>query len=152
MVFDNLKNCENYYGINKNMGKAFDFIKKAVAENLPAEKYEIDGKELYAIVQEYTTKSIETAKFEGHQNYIDIQFIMSGNEIIKVKDIDAMTSKVPYNPEKDLEFYEDTDDCTVGAITAGEYGIFMPQDIHMPGLSPKSGATEVKKIVVKIRV
>ncbi len=152
MVFDNLKNCENYYGINKNMEKAFDFIKKAVNENMANGKYEIDGKELYANIQEYTTKAIQDAKFEGHQNYIDIQFIASGYENIRVADIDSMTSKIPYDAERDVEFYEDKDDCTVGVLNAGEYGIFMPQDIHMPGLNPKSGAKDIKKIVVKIRV
>ena len=28
MIFDNIKNCEMYYGLNKGFKAAFDFIKK----------------------------------------------------------------------------------------------------------------------------
>ena len=71
MVFDSIKNCELYYGVHKNFEKAFDFIKKATAENLPVGKYELDGKDLYASVQEYTSKTEQESKFEGHRNYIE---------------------------------------------------------------------------------
>ena len=30
MIFDNIRNCELYYSVNKGFEKAFDFIKKAV--------------------------------------------------------------------------------------------------------------------------
>ena len=52
MIFDNIRNCKMYYGVNERFEKAFDFIKKAVEENLEVGKYEIDGKEVYALVQE----------------------------------------------------------------------------------------------------
>ena len=87
MIFDHVKNCEQYYSLHKNFEKAFDFIKRAVAENLPVGKYEIDGKDLYASVQEYQAKAPEDGKFEGHRNYIDIQYIVSGIETIEVVDI-----------------------------------------------------------------
>lgn len=45
MVFDNLSNCELYYGMHPRFQEAFDFIKKAIAENLEPGKYEIDGKQ-----------------------------------------------------------------------------------------------------------
>ena len=58
MIYDNMKNCENYYGVHKYFKEAFDFITKAVWENLPEGKYEIEGKDLYASIQEYNAKRI----------------------------------------------------------------------------------------------
>lgn len=152
MIFDTLKNCESYYGINKNMEKAFDFIKKAVSENFPAGKYEIDGDNVYASVQEYVTADEKEKKFEGHRKYLDIQYIVSGVENMRVSDISKMKSMIAYSDEKDVEFYENTDSFINADVGDGEYAIFLPQDIHKPGLNSKSGANSIKKVLVKIRL
>ncbi len=151
MIADTLNNCKMYYGINDKFEAAFDFLKKAVAENLPTGKYEIDGSELYASVQEYTTKSAEEGKSEGHRNYIDIQYIVSGIEAVEVVDISKAKLMTEYSIENDIEFYEKSDKAGKIVIEAGEYGIFYPNDIHKPGLSFKE-ATAVKKIVVKVKI
>ena len=52
MIYDNMKNSALYCGANKYFKEGFDFIAKAVSENLPAGKYEINGKELYASIQD----------------------------------------------------------------------------------------------------
>ena len=76
MIFDNIKNCKMYYGVNPKFKKAFEFIQKAFDENFDVGKYEIDGNEIYGFVQVYNSKLIENSGFEGHENYIDIQCIM----------------------------------------------------------------------------
>ncbi len=152
MVFDNLKNCELYFGMHPRFCEAFEFIKKAIAENLEAGKYEIDGKELWASVQEYTSKLENEAKAEAHKNYIDIQFIVSGVEVIEGFDISRATPKSEYNDIKDVMFYEDYTDAARGILTANEYGIFFPHDVHKPGMCLKGKQDIVKKIVVKVKV
>lgn len=152
MVFDNLKNCELYYGLHPRFKEAFDFVKKAIAENIPAGKYDIDGKELWASVQEYTSKLETEAKAEAHKNYIDIQFIVSGVEVIEGFDINKATPKSEYNDIKDVMFYEDYADVTKGVLNANEYGIFFPHDIHKPGMCLNGKQDTVKKIVVKVKV
>ena len=152
MVFDNLKNCELYYGLHPRFKDAFDFIKKAIDENTPAGKYEIDGKELWASVQEYTSKLESEAKAEAHKNYIDIQFIVSGVEVIDAFDIDKATVKCEYNDVKDVTFYEDCTNVTRGVLSEGEYGIFFLNDVHKPGMCLNSNQAAVKKIVVKVKV
>ncbi len=152
MVIDNLNNCKLYFSMHKNFEKAFDFIKKAIQENLPVGKYEIDGKELYASVQEYNSKLRADAKAEGHNNYIDIQFVVSGTEAADVFDISKATPKSEYNSDKDVMFYEDFDGANYCKIGANEYGIFFPHDIHKPGMSINESPAAVKKIVVKVKI
>ena len=152
MVFDNLKNCELYYGMHPRFKEAFDFIKKAIAENLDAGKYEIDGKELWASVQEYTSKLYEDAKAEAHKNYIDIQFIVSGIEKMANTEIANIEPNTEYNSEKDVMFYADKEDVSTLVAKSGDFAIFFPNDIHKPGMTFGDTPSEVKKIVVKVRV
>lgn len=152
MVFDNLKNCELYFGMHPRFREAFDFINKAIAENLDAGKYEIDGKELWASVQEYTSKLESEAKAEAHKNYIDIQFIVSGTEVIEGFDISKATPKSEYNDVKDVMFYEDYANADKGILSDNEYGIFFPHDVHKPGMCLNGNQATVKKIVVKVKI
>lgn len=152
MIFDNIKNCEMYYGLNKGFKAAFDFIKKATEEDLPVGKYEINGTEVYGLVQEYTAKAPQDCKIEAHKNYIDIQYVVSGVEVITAFDIAKATPTSDYNPEKDIQFYEYNEksaDCTV---ESGEYLILFPNDVHRPGMAVEGNAVPVKKIVVKVKL
>ena len=151
MVFDSVKNCSLYYGLHKNFKKAFDFIVKAVKENFPTGKYEIDGANLYASIQEYLSFDFETAQSEGHRNYIDIQFIVKGTERILVEDINFAKIKTDYDPVKDIEFYFDAQDANTVILTDGDFVVLFPHDIHKPSLTYKT-KEKVKKIVVKVKV
>ena len=152
MVKDNLSNCSLYFGLHKNFEKAFEFIKKVEKENLPVGKYEIEGKDLYASVQEYTSKLETEAKNEGHRNYIDIQYVVSGEEVIDVCDITLSDIKTEYNPEKDVEFYFDANKPTSCILNKGEYAILFAHDIHKPGMALNGKQVAVKKVVVKVKI
>lgn len=148
MIADNLKNCGKYISTHKGFDKAFAFLEKAVSENLPVGRYEIDGNRVFAFIQEYESKL--DSSFEAHKNYIDIQFIISGTEVMKVADISQMTVSVPY--VEDVMFFDDKEKASVLVLGAGEYGIFFPWDTHKPGLCLDGKPGEVKKAVVKVRV
>ena len=150
MVFDNIRNCKMYYGVNERFEKAFDFIKKAVEENLEVGKYEIDGKEVYALVQEYDSKTEDKSKFEGHENYIDIQYVISGCEMLGSADVNYTVATTEYNPEKDITFYENYYKATYCIAQEGDFCIFFPHDIHRPGMAYQDVPTPVRKIVVKV--
>ena len=151
MIYDNMKNCELYYGAHKYFKEAFEFITKAVSEDLPVGKYEINGKELYASVQEYNAKNPEDARSEGHREYIDIQYMISGVEAMEVFDISKGVLKSEYNDVKDVEFYENCPAPATVVVGAGEYAVFFPHDIHRPAMAYNGENTLVKKIVVKVK-
>lgn len=150
MIVDNIKNCEKYIGVNTKFEKAFNFIKKAVNENFEIGKYEIDG-DVYAFVQEYMPKPEEECNFEGHRKYIDIQYIISGVEVIDVADISKFSPETEYDDEKDVQFFKTYENASKTVIESGEYGIFFPYDIHRPGMSVKNDIM-IRKIVVKVKV
>ena len=152
MIFDNIKNCKMYYGVNPKFEKAFEFIKKVIEENTEAGKYEIDGKDIYASVQSYESKLAENSKFEGHENYIDIQYIVEGCEMMSDVDITRAVAKTEYNAEKDVTFYENSDVASYCVAQSGDFCIFCPHDIHRPGMAYENVPTQIKKVVVKVHI
>ncbi len=152
MIFDSAKNLDFYksLGVDGRYEKAVDFLKNTDLESLAPGKYEIDGKNVFANVTEYTTIPWEEAKYEAHHNYTDIQYMISGSETMTYARIDELTEKVPYNEEKDVVFYDNENPGLKVVVKAGEYMIFNPWDGH----KPKAAAGEpamIKKVIVKIK-
>jgi len=80
MIIDTLKNAYKYYGLNPRLEKAFAFLKNEDLESLEAGEYEIDGKDIVVLVQEYTTSP--NPPWEAHKYHIDVQYLVSGVEKI----------------------------------------------------------------------
>lgn len=150
MIFDNIKNRAIYEKMNDRFTTAFDFIEKVTKEGAELGRYELLGKDVYAMVQEYVPNA-DSGIFEAHKNYIDIQYILSGKEYMEcAKEEDCEISK-PYDPEKDIALYtcEGYRQCV--ECTEGDFAIFYPHDVHKPGVKLFESRL-VKKIVVKVRV
>ena len=147
MIIDNVAERAKYYSVNPRFESAFAFIEKAVKENLPAGKYIIEDNALFASVQEYETKDEEKCRFEAHRKYIDIQYIVIGEEIMESMKITGATPSTEYRD--DVQFFEKSQVLASGVVSQGEYAIFFPSDVHRSGIFAKSPAT-VKKIVVKV--
>ncbi|WP_394522264.1 YhcH/YjgK/YiaL family protein [Lacrimispora sp. JR3] len=152
MIFDSAKNLDFYrnLGVEGRYAKAIDFLKNTDLEKLAPGKYEIDGKNVFANVQEYTTIPWEEAKFETHRDYTDIQYMIRGTETMTYAPIDELRVSVPYNEEKDVVFYDNENPGLKVVVKAGEYMIFHPWDGH----KPKAAAGEpapIKKVIVKIK-
>ena len=152
MIIDALQNCSHYLAVHPRFEAAFAFLKKAVDENLPIGRYELDGVDLYAMVQEYDTAVDSQARFEGHRRYIDIQFLISGSEAVELVEIDSAKADCPYDEAKDICFFGSAAAPTRAILHAGEYGVFFPHDLHKPGLATSDAAKPVKKVVVKVKI
>lgn len=146
MVVDKIENYGRYVNISERLAKAFKYITTTNFTTIAPGKYEVDGESIFAIVQEYETKAAVDCFLEGHFKYIDIQYIVSGEEIISVV---PLTDQMPVtiNKESDYAFYE----CTTSPIliSAGMFTIFFQDDLHKPCM--KSGSvSKVKKVVMKV--
>lgn len=137
MIFDEKKNLDFYrnLGIEGRYAKAVDFLQNTDLEALEPGKYEIDGKNVYANVTAYTTIPWEEAKYEAHEHYTDIQYVIEGSEIMSYAPVHEMTVKVPYNPDKDVVFFENTTPGLRVVTGAGQYLILthgMPISQRLP--------------------
>lgn len=147
MIFDTLENAEIYACCHVGFALGFDFIRRAEKEQLPAGRYELDGDRVYAMVQEYETHE-NNGRFEAHRNYIDIQYIASGREIMEYADLKKCTETVPYT--EDIAFYTAKEQVRM-KFDPDTFAIFFPNDAHDPGIA-YGIPSWVRKIVIKVRV
>ncbi len=148
MIIDRVE-YYNYYPYGSVWNTAFCFL-DSITSGAEEKKYEIQGDDIYAIISSYNT--MEPHKFEAHREYVDIQCLLEGQEIIESTALNGLTVDIPYDPGKDVEFYVKRDSRkTVSHLIPGLFIAFFPHDSHMPGVSVGGSPEFVKKVVVKIR-
>jgi biofilm protein TabA len=132
--------------------KGLRFLKETDFSKLPTGRNEIDGDKMFALVQEYQPDTKENRKAETHVKYIDIQYIVSGEEIMGYANLTA-AAEVAENrlADKDAIFYKNLQDETDVKFLPGMYAVFFPSDIHRPGCVSKPGVA-VRKVVLKIKL
>jgi YhcH/YjgK/YiaL family protein len=147
MITDILQNSHLYEKMNARIAKGFDFLKKSDLNNLAPGKYEIDGDDVFASINEYETKDFNDGKYEAHKKYIDIQYIVKGEERLYYAPISKTSQLTSYNIEKDIEFLNASGNFVVASV--GTFVVFFPTDAHMPNISSNTKGV-VKKVVVKV--
>lgn len=114
-------------------------------------RLDIDGDSAFALVSRYTTKPESGSLPEAHKRYADIQFLLSGRELIIWWPLKGLTESVPYDEKRDIAFYtQPTEPGTRVALAKGVFAAFMPQDAHMPQIACAEGAESVIKVVIKV--
>lgn len=127
---------------------AFEFMREGDL-SLPVGDHPLDGQNAFVRVVEYDSKNPEDVFFEAHRNYADIQFVVTGEELIGVSDLKEATVKDVYNEENDIEFYNSPDGRNLHA-KPGTFFIFFPGEGHRPAI--RSGeSVPVRKMVIKVR-
>lgn len=148
MIIDKIKNYSLYANLTERLAKGFEFIKNTDLVQIEPGTYEIDNKEVFAIVQEYNTKEIKDCVLEGHTKYIDIQYVIEGAELMGVttkKNQKVVTSDL----DKDYTFYEG--ETAYIKLEAGMFTVFFPDDLHRPCVLDGQ-SSRVKKVVVKVQI
>lgn len=113
------------------------------------EKNEVFGQDIYALHQVSKTKPVKEARFEAHREYIDLQYIWEGQELITITDRGNLTVLIPYNKQKDIQFFGYFP-ATSLIMKPGMLAVFYPYDVHAPGINFKRRQL-IRKTVVKVR-
>ena len=149
-VKDSLANVGQYADYGAHFAKAVAFLQRKDLMKLPNGRYELDGDDAYAMVQEATLKPWGSGRPEVHREYFDIQLPLSGEETIGVGRFDPKTPG-DFDEEKDFGLY---DDAPVEPLTLcpGEFAILHPETCaHAPCCSEDAPGMTLRKIVIKIR-
>lgn len=137
------------YAANKDYwDKAFAFMKDMKLKELAPGKYVIDGDNVYATVTEGPDKAFDQTAWESHRKYIDLQYIITGEEKMGRESLEKATVTKPYDETKDGANYTATG--KIYTATPEEFYLFFPGDVHRPNIKV-DGFDVVKKLVIKIR-
>jgi YhcH/YjgK/YiaL family protein len=148
MIADTVRNAHLYRGLSPRIALAFDYLRSTDLQAAIPGTFEIDGRRVYAIVQQYDTLPRPQCAWEAHRQHIDLQYVVAGAEVIGYAHLGRLTPGV-YEPARDLlPLAGEGDYFTLGP---GDFMILFPEDAHRPRIA--AGApVPVRKVVIKIAV
>lgn len=150
MILDDLRRAVRYAALHPGLPCVFAFLRDA-PEDIADGRHEIEGERIYANVMSYETKPAATLVHEAHRRFIDVQFLLAGEECMRFTPEERLGAGQGYNAEKDYELFPAPIAPSVLWVRAGQFALFHPGEGHQPGCAVEL-ARPIKKIVVKIAV
>jgi len=152
MITSTVAQLHWYKIISPNFEKAINYVLSTDLSRLEPGKYEVDSDNVFAIVNEFTTKPLTECDPESHREYADIQIVLRGVENFGYAPLTDQIATTPYNEEKDVALYTmPEEELSYLTLRAGQFIIFFPTDIHQPEVFHQQPEL-VKKVVVKVAV
>lgn len=146
MILDHIDNIDRYHDLPNRLYRALQALTPELCAMGPG-RYDLDGENLYAMIQEYETRPRDTGKWEAHRKYVDVQYMIAGAETMGIAYEPALMVTEPYDAAKDVGFY--SGEGSYVDVHAGFYAIFFPTDAHAPCLAVEHPAP-IKKVVLKV--
>jgi YhcH/YjgK/YiaL family protein len=151
MICDNRNHLMFYGGLSPQIDIALLYLAEINPSRLPIGKYPVNEDKVFALVQEPCTGEHSECRWESHKRYIDLQYLVSGQERIGFQSTDSLTILKPYDAGRDIAFYRDNDRGFFPLLNPGSFVVCFPHEAHMP-LVCENGPRRIKKIVMKIEV
>jgi biofilm protein TabA len=145
MILDHLVNYQRYVDMHPAFAKAFEFLAEMDPEM--EGRFELDGDDLYCLVENVKPMGKENRRLEVHQKYIDIQYVVTGKDIMGWESVEEDAPGDLYDPDKDFRLIDTPPLCWV-EVPAGYFAVFYPEDAH----APLAGDKVIKKVVIKVKV
>lgn len=114
------------------------------------QRVEIQGKKVFAILQCYMSKARPEVRFEAHRKYIDVQYVLTGTEIMALDITPGLKPVDPYNAEKDVVFLMSASPMDI-PLGPGTAAVLFPEDAHAPGITGTS-PEKIYKCVMKVEL
>ncbi len=148
MIIDKLINARRYSALHPGLEAALCFLRETDLGALPAGPQELDGTRLTINVIQAPCRPQEEVKLEAHRKYIDVQYVVAGEERFSWRPTsECVSPEAAFDEEKDFVLFADEPHAWF-PLTADMFVVFFPEDAH----GPMCGAGEMHKVVVKVAV
>ena len=159
MIYGLLSELSSKIDNYPNLKNAVSFLSQLLRKsNLSNGKYVWDSErpeELFANVQTYQSRPFDVGIFESHKKYIDLQYVVSGEEYLYIPSApaDSLKEEQAYSEENDCALQQllPEPECTRILLTPDNFAVLFPDEAHAPGIATANGKTEIQKIVIKIK-
>lgn len=148
MIIDHISNRAQYYYLGADFKAALDFFANVTDVILEKSDVPVENSGVLVKVRPMNTKPESECTFEAHKEYADIHFLAYGTEQIGYAHVSKL-HEVSYDAAKDVALLEGAGDKLT--LTPGYFMITLPQDAHMPCITPASPAP-IGKMIAKIKV
>jgi YhcH/YjgK/YiaL family protein len=152
MIQTTVENLSRYESLNPLFPAAFAALKALAAETFTKGRHEVDGDRIFINAAEYETKPASESCMEHHRRYIDVMWMVSGEEIIGVCPVVQLKEFTkPYSEEIEAALAKLVPVYTEAKVTAGDVVILFPEDAHAPCMQ-LNGPSDVRKLIAKVEV
>ncbi len=149
MIKDSLANASRYAGLSPRFDQAFAFLANTDLGSLTLGRHDI-AEGVFVNVQSYEPAPVEKKQYEMHKDYIDIQVVVEGSELLV--EAPANLDEHPITGDDCSLFDNPGSMPTVVSLRAGDFCIVWPGESHKPGITNGIHQGPVSKLVVKVRV
>ena len=149
MVLDSIENADRYLLLGEGIARSLQYIRSNDFSQVNPGKYQLDGDRLVMNVFEFEGSNSNECRLEGHRRYLDLQYWVTGSELMGHEILDSQPVLEPYNEKTDCAFYNCIS--SYSRLLPGMFVIYYPSDLHTGVVDPLSDA-KVKKVVFKILV
>ena len=131
-----------------------EYLRTTDFSNFTDGAYPMPHTDFIVKVQHYQTKKIEDCRPESHQKFIDVQYVAEGEEVMGWCPLSPdLKISAPYDSKADVVFYKNLLPESAVMLSARNYAVLFPLDVHRPcGSLEEESPENVLKIVVKVPV
>lgn len=150
MIFDKVENIALYKGMHPKLDIAIeDILSRDLASCPCGERIDVSGGVFFSVA-DVALKERAESRWECHDEYIDLQYVLSGDAETIEYGYRGDISPWDKNPNGDIYFSEDDKLRLPVSLEAGFFAVFFPQDAHRPAQGEKG--RQSRKVVYKIPV
>ena len=132
--------------------EALEYLSSQDFTKMSDGKYSFGDKGMTATLQRYMTRPSEECRPEAHEKFIDIQFMVDGEEFLGWCPLSPdLVVHESYDKEKDVVFYESLIPDSSVVLFPGSFAVLYPGDVHRPCCALDE-PEQVVKVVVKVPV
>ncbi len=150
MINDSLKNSGKYAVLGEDFKRVFDFLSSLTEKTKPG-RYDLSDS-VYINVSEGMTRKRSDARYEVHEKYADIQYMISGKENIDICSEEKLTVTEDMTAGSDIRFLSGTSNASTAYLEDGDFAVIFPGEAHRPLTAVDEIPIPVFKAVAKIRI
>ncbi|MFC1234724.1 YhcH/YjgK/YiaL family protein [Vibrio sp. F74] len=149
MLFGNVKKLDLVPYMSE---KFVNWINEAIAlsENNDLGKYMIGDDGVFVMLVDGETEPRALRKSEIHKQYIDIQILLSGEEVYGYSNIISEEALKLVELENDVMFFDNVENEQFIKLQDGDFVIFYPNQAHRPLCASNDKPMAIKKAILKI--
>jgi len=146
MIVDHIDNWRLYQTAHPLFPVAFECLCKTDWAQVENGRFDISGDDVFAIIDRRRGKGIDEAKLEVHRQYIDIQFLVGGSDVMGYLPLLDCRDSEGFDTDQDIGFFQDRP-ASWFDLNESCFAIFYPTDAH----APMGTEGDFHKVVVKVR-
>ncbi len=149
MIIDRIENASRYYPLGSGIAEAFEHLINNDLSGIAPGSYSILEDKIRMLVFDSVQSNTDRVTLEGHRKNIDLQYWVSGSELMGYAPLQSQTLLKPFNEEKDFGNYQA--EASFTRFEPGMFAIYFPTDLHT-AVTDEQYNSNVRKIVYKVNI